>query len=607
MEFTLGIDFGTSCTKVAICKDNNPPIPLPISLTGDKLFMPSVAAYKRTRKNTAELYAIGEDAERVPDAEDYCVIREVKRFLGVKENPPLDFRYQDYPWWDREKKCIQLWSTSLEIDDVIREILAEALRRTVRRVRELRLIPENLRPRNRILDFSRKVFRIRVKKADGVLTIQEWPLRFGCSVSAGLDTRSILRGVVRSLGFAEFKFESIYEEPVLASLPYLQRELHNGDLVLVYDFGGGTFDTALVNVEQNLITVLSADGEAFCGGTDIDRHFAEYLARLIAQKYFIRDYDRIYKRITDPMNAELQNVACQIKEILSTQTAYKVIMPPGFLDKPEIELDVTRADLEAVIRKSGILDQVDGCVLRGWRRARMILRKENEVCGESEFAVEVDHKTGKIKKDVFDLDFDDLSNMVNHVLLIGGTTRIPMVQSHLASFLGRVRFISAKDPYEPIVACALGACSHREHIGLIIDRLPFSIVAKQGTGETEMYRAYTRTVSYPLPSSNIENYVSEKLCIINADSDSPVIEFRTPDGEAMLQITNLKARPGRYPLKINSFGMIHFGNQEIDNPGIHPLQKAIWSRIEKEKASLAREESERLHGYLYGKDHHEVG
>ena len=95
MGFSLGIDFGTSTTKVAIRQNNNPPFPLPISLTGDKVFMPSVAAYRKTSKNAAELYAIGEDAERVPNTEDYCIIREVKRFLEVRENPPEDFRYQE--------------------------------------------------------------------------------------------------------------------------------------------------------------------------------------------------------------------------------------------------------------------------------------------------------------------------------------------------------------------------------------------------------------------------------------------------------------------------------------------------------------------------------
>ncbi len=616
MGYSLGIDFGTSTTKVAIKQDDKPPVALLISATGDKQFMPSVVAYRRTLKNTAEVYAIGEDAERAPNTEDFRVIRDIKRFLEVKENTPKDFPYSDYPWWNKDNNCVELWASSFEVEDVIRVIITEALNRAIREARKLGLIPQTRRSKWQVLLSKLKKMLGRREKNNDILTIEGWPIRLGCSVTAGLETRRTLNYILRKLGFTGFKFEHIREEPVLALLPYLNREMHPDDIVLVYDFGGGTFDTAVIQIGpmgQNgipSITVLSAYGEPFCGGTDIDKEFARYIIERIAVEY-LGNSNALDQKITDGIREQVERQAREAKELLSNQTQVRVVMPPGFLDIPSIELLLTREELEQVIIQSKLVDKTFDCILRAWKKARMVYRKPNEVAGE--FHLEVDSKTGIISKTVFQLRFDDLSSIVSHILLIGGTTRIPLVQKRLTSLFNQAKFIAETDPYEPIIACALGGASHRENISVVIDRLPFSIVVKQGDNETAMYRAYTPTISYNTLTDNpkIKNFISNNVFSVSPNSDDLTIECRTPDGEVISQDTNLKAPPGRYAIEINSYGTIRFGGQEVNNPRQHPLQKDMLARIEKEKDRLEQEELERTRRHMFrlpSEDHNlEVG
>ena len=109
MAYTLGIDFGTSTTRVAISQDGALPLTIPIGLGGDE-FIPSVVAYKRRTDGHAEVLSIGEDALDAPDTDGVRVIREVKRCLAVAEqtNPPVEIPSK---WWNQEKPMLPSFGT----------------------------------------------------------------------------------------------------------------------------------------------------------------------------------------------------------------------------------------------------------------------------------------------------------------------------------------------------------------------------------------------------------------------------------------------------------------------------------------------------------------
>jgi len=598
MSYSLGIDFGTSTTKISLGLDDGKLIPLPISSQGDKVFMPSVIAYTKLPNNKAAVFAVGEDAQNLSLSADYQVVEDIKRFLEVKESVPRDFPFKDYPWWDNEQQCVQLWESTFRVKDVIYEILSVALDRAIQRARVLYQLPLPIEDRWELL--------------------KDWPVRFGCSVTAGIETRRALYDVALRLGFCNITFTDIHAEPALASLPYLEQGLKAGDIILVNDWGGGTFDTAVVRVDSieadnvPVITVLSSDGVPFnCGGTDIDKAFAKHLKNEISREY---SNDGQY---TERDQNLLEKEARNAKEILSDREDYTIVMPPYFLNRSGIEITVTRKQLEQVIEGIEILGGSKDCVLRAWKQARMVYRRDEEVSGE--YYLEKDSQKGTISNFITQLDFDDLNENVNRVLLIGGTTKIPMLREWVASIIDGNKFIPEGGQYMPIVACSLGGASQRKDISSIVDRLPFSVFVKQGNNKQQMYHAYTPTVSYKVLANNqeIRPYISDKVFEVSEETNTVLVECISPDGVTIHKQSYSDLLPGRYVFEINSYGCFslkgipHDISEELYNPAQHELQIAQWEKCLQEKEIQDQEERKRANKQLFkklGEDHNlEVG
>lgn len=608
MGYSLGIDFGTSATKVAIRTDGDRPVHVPISKSGDGVAMPSVVSYRRTSGSTAMLYAIGEDADdSTPDSEDFIIVRDIKRFLEMTDTRPGAFPYHQYPWWDSEARCVRLWQTSLTVEDVVRAIMEEALKRAVRRARDLALLPpRRTSRRQRVLEFLKRIIGRPIGTTE-VLAVRGWPVSFGCSAVAGLESRRVLRDVAHNLGFDGFRFEHIREEPVLASLPYLREEMHPGETALVCDFGGGTFDSAVIRVDPESssafprVTVLSTEGIAFCGGVDIDRYFAKHLAERMAQQVFGSDCGNRSQEILEQRYHQLVYIARETKELLSDRTQHTVSMLLGSPDGAVIEMDVTRQELEHAITESEVLERIERCILSAWRKARVVWRQDHEVCHD--IHVEVDANTGRVYRTLFDLDFEDMSHLVDRVLLIGGTTKIPIVRECLRSHLPNVQFIADRAPHDPIVACALGAASQTEHVNSVVDRLPFSIVVKKPGEEILMYPAYAPTVFYDVQSTHprIRGYFSANVCSIGDRHDCVAVECISPDGEVISRATELAVVPGRHVLSIDQYGRVLFGGLPVPNPWQHELQRKMVSRIQEEELRLEEEGRKRMKKFIYRK------
>lgn len=83
---------------------------------------------------------------------------------------------------------------------------------------------------------------------------------------------------------AGFNVKRIINEPTAASLSYNFHQ-ENEIRAIVYDFGGGTFDVSVVNISKNLVEVMSSHGNNQLGGDDIDLEFSLLLANLISEKY----------------------------------------------------------------------------------------------------------------------------------------------------------------------------------------------------------------------------------------------------------------------------------------------------------------------------------
>lgn len=195
---------------------------------------------------------------------------------------------------------------------------------------------------------------------------------------------------------AGLEVERIINEPTAAALAYGLDKQENAHTVLVYDLGGGTFDVSVMELGDGVFEVKSTAGNNKLGGDDFDQRIIDYLVDEFKRENGV-DLTK------DKMAMQrLKEVAEKAKKDLSGVTTTQVSAP--FISQGEdgpLHLDVTlsRAKFEDLI--SDLVESTLGPV-------RQALKDAN------------------ISKDKID-----------KVLLVGGSTRIPMVQELIKKELGK--------------------------------------------------------------------------------------------------------------------------------------------------------------------------
>jgi molecular chaperone DnaK len=188
----------------------------------------------------------------------------------------------------------------------------------------------------------------------------------------------------------------ILNEPTAAALAYGFGKA-SSERIAVYDFGGGTFDVTLLDLSDNVFEVLATAGNSFLGGDDIDIAIAERMAGEFFAKH------RLDVRENPATLEQLRAGAEHIKQALSFQDEAVVnleALATGALGKPRgLEFRMTRAEFDLL--------------------AQPIVERTFDVCKN---ALEIAKKTVA--------DF-------NEILLVGGSTRIPLVRQRVEEFFQR--------------------------------------------------------------------------------------------------------------------------------------------------------------------------
>jgi len=207
----------------------------------------------------------------------------------------------------------------------------------------------------------------------------------------------------------------IINEPTAASLAYGLDKRHQG-LIAVYDFGGGTFDISILRVEDGVFQVLSTNGDTHLGGDDIDLLFVH---RVLAEVGWSQSAERIQ---------EIRKAVIQAKWDLS--------------DRDATELNgkrFTRAEFESLIRPI------------------------------------VDRTLGPCRQAIADAGLE--ASQIDEVVLVGGSTRIPLVRRLVGELFGRAPH-SELNPDEVV---ALGAALQADILVtgsremLLLDVTPLSL------------------------------------------------------------------------------------------------------------------------------------
>ncbi len=211
---------------------------------------------------------------------------------------------------------------------------------------------------------------------------------------------------------AGLKVLRIINEPTAAALAYGIDQSKNEQKILVYDLGGGTFDVSILEISDGTFEVIATDGENKLGGDDFDEKIVNYLISEFKKENGI---DLGHDKLT---LQRLKDAAEKAKIELSGNKETTVSIP--FITQNEngplhLEAKITQAKFEALT-------------------AEMLKKTETKL-----------HDVIKASK----LNFSD----INHVILVGGSTKMPMVSKLIERSVGK----KPSFPVNPDEAVALGA------------------------------------------------------------------------------------------------------------------------------------------------------
>lgn len=161
----------------------------------------------------------------------------------------------------------------------------------------------------------------------------------------------------RAAELAGFEQVEILQEPVAAAFNYgLKHKVTDGKFV-VFDFGGGTFDAALVTATGGVMEVKSCEGDNFLGGGDIDRAVVnEIFLPYLRKNYSISELESKNETNHNFWLQHFKNIADELKKELGKSEDFEILTDIGFLPEDdkgeEMELDftVTRGQLNDLAR-----------------------------------------------------------------------------------------------------------------------------------------------------------------------------------------------------------------------------------------------------------------
>ncbi|MFL1484647.1 molecular chaperone DnaK [Marinobacter sp. LN3S78] len=215
---------------------------------------------------------------------------------------------------------------------------------------------------------------------------------------------------------AGLEVKRIINEPTAAALAYGMDKQSGDRTVAVYDLGGGTFDLSIIEIAdvdgEHQFEVLATNGDTFLGGEDFDLKIIEYLA-----DQFKKD-SGIDLRGDSLAMQRLKEAGEKAKIELSSSQQTDVNLPYITADQSgpkHMNVKLTRAKLEALVEE---------LVERSLEPCKVALK-----------------------------DAGLSANEVDEVILVGGQTRMPMVQEKVKNFFGK----EARKDVNPDEAVAIGA------------------------------------------------------------------------------------------------------------------------------------------------------
>ncbi len=352
MGKTIGIDLGTTNSCVAVIEGNEP-----VVITNEEggRTTPSVVAWDENGETL-----VGQVAKRQSITNPENTIFSIKRFMGRK-----------YDEVEEESRMVPYNLARASNGDVVVD------------VRGKKFAPPEISAR--VLMKLKKAAEdyLGQEVTEAVITV---PAYFNDSQRQATKDAGRIAGL---------DVKRIVNEPTAAALAY-GMDKKKEEIIAVYDFGGGTFDISILEVGDNVVQVISTNGDTHLGGDNIDKVLIDYLIAEFKKDQGL-DVSKD-KMVLQRLKEAAEKAKIELSSVMETQINLPFLTADASGPR-HLNIKLSRAKFESMIAE---------LVKRTLEPCRKALQDAGKSAGE-----------------------------IDEVVLVGGSTRIPAVQAAVEEFFGK--------------------------------------------------------------------------------------------------------------------------------------------------------------------------